>query len=141
RARPHPAGERGAVAAGRRAVQPGDRGAAGAERGDRQEPSARPLPQAGGDRPVGGDRRGPARGAVPVTAPPLELLASRGTDLLVRVVTVACAARELPELAGELAGLVVRSAEALAFCDVYVLDEDERALEGPSGPPVPLGDG
>lgn len=76
-----------------------------------------------------------------MTAPPLELLAARGTDLLLRVVAVACAARELPQLAEELAGLVVRSAEALTFCDVYVLDADDRALEAPGRPRVPLGDG
>ncbi|MFA1545717.1 sensor histidine kinase [Actinomadura chokoriensis] len=71
---------------------------------------------------------------------PLELLAGRGTDLLVRVVAAACSDRELPRMAEELAGLVVRSARALTFCDVYVLDEEERALEW-SGPPVPLGEG
>ncbi|MFB4311764.1 sensor histidine kinase [Actinomadura sp. GTD37] len=71
---------------------------------------------------------------------PLELLAGRGSDLLVRVVAAACSDRELPRMAEELAGLVVRSARALTFCDVYVLDEDERALEW-SGPPVPLGEG
>ncbi|WP_433226644.1 GAF domain-containing sensor histidine kinase [Actinomadura formosensis] len=71
---------------------------------------------------------------------PLELLAGRGTDLLVRVVAAACSDRELPRMAEELAGLVVRSARALTFCDVYVLDEEERALEWP-GPPVPLGEG
>lgn len=71
---------------------------------------------------------------------PLELLAARGADLLARVVAVACSDRELPGLADDLAGLVVRSARALTFCDVYVLDEDERALEW-SGPPVPLGEG
>ncbi|TDE19244.1 GAF domain-containing sensor histidine kinase [Actinomadura sp. 6K520] len=73
-------------------------------------------------------------------AGPLELLAGRGTDLLVRVVAVACSARELPRMAEELAGLVVRSARALTFCDVYVLAEDERVLEW-AGPPVPLGEG
>ncbi|MFC5750007.1 sensor histidine kinase [Actinomadura rugatobispora] len=72
---------------------------------------------------------------------PLELLAGRGRDLLVRIVTVACSDRALPEMAAELAGLVVRSSRELAFCDVYVLDEDERALRGPGGPPVPLGEG
>ncbi|MFF5261033.1 histidine kinase [Actinomadura viridis] len=72
---------------------------------------------------------------------PLEVLAGGGHDLLVRIVAVACSDRSLPELAGELAGLVVRSGRALAFCDVYVLDEDERALETPGGPPVPLGEG
>ncbi len=61
-------------------------------------------------------------------------------DLLVRVVAVACSDRELPRMADELACLVVRSARALTFCDVYVLDEEERALEW-SGPPVPLGEG
>lgn len=71
---------------------------------------------------------------------PLELLAGRGTDLLVRIAAVACSDRELPRLAQELACLVVRSARALTFCDVYVLDEEERALEW-SGPPVPLGEG
>ncbi|WP_255205345.1 hypothetical protein [Actinomadura sp. BRA 177] len=71
---------------------------------------------------------------------PLELLAGRGEDLLVRVVAVACSDRELPRMADELACLVVRSARALTFCDVYVLDEEERALEW-SGPPVPLGEG
>ncbi|MBX6766514.1 MAG: sensor histidine kinase [Actinomadura rubrobrunea] len=75
-----------------------------------------------------------------MNAPPLELLAARGTDLLVRVVAVACAARELPQLAEELAGLVVRCAEELTFCDVYVLDDDGRVLEAPNRPPVPLGD-
>ncbi|GAA3926041.1 GAF domain-containing sensor histidine kinase [Actinomadura viridis] len=72
---------------------------------------------------------------------PLQVLAGGGHDLLVRIVAVACSDRSLPELAGELAGLVVRSGRALAFCDVYVLDEDERALEAPGGPPVPLGEG
>ncbi|MFE9102939.1 sensor histidine kinase [Actinomadura geliboluensis] len=71
---------------------------------------------------------------------PLELLAARGTDMLVRVVAAACSDRELPRMADELACLVVRSARALTFCDVYVLDEEERALEW-SGPPVPLGEG
>ncbi|TDD79805.1 GAF domain-containing sensor histidine kinase [Actinomadura rubrisoli] len=73
-------------------------------------------------------------------AGPAELLAGRGNDLLVRIVAVACSARELPRMAEDLAGLVVRSARALTFCDVYVLDEDERAMEW-SGPPVPLGEG
>ncbi|MFG2088238.1 MULTISPECIES: GAF domain-containing sensor histidine kinase [unclassified Spirillospora] len=73
-------------------------------------------------------------------AGPLELLAGRGNDLLVRIVAVACSDRELPRMAEELAGLVVRSARALTFCDVYVLAEDERVLEW-SGPPVPLGAG
>ena len=73
-------------------------------------------------------------------AQPLELLAGRGTDLLVRIVAAACSARELPRMAEELAGVVVRSARALTFCDVYVLAEDERVLEW-SGPPVPLGEG
>ncbi|WP_433335835.1 ATP-binding protein [Spirillospora sp. CA-294931] len=72
---------------------------------------------------------------------PLELLAGHGHDLLVRVVSVACSERELPGMADDLAGLVVRSAKALTFCDVYVLDEDERALEGSGGPSVPLGEG
>ncbi|OLT15157.1 two-component sensor histidine kinase [Actinomadura sp. CNU-125] len=67
-------------------------------------------------------------------------LAGRGTDLLVRIVRVACSDRELPQLADELAGLVVRSARALTFCDVYVLDDDRRVLEW-AGPPVPLGEG
>ncbi|GAA1854414.1 GAF domain-containing sensor histidine kinase [Actinomadura bangladeshensis] len=71
---------------------------------------------------------------------PLELLADRGSDLLVRIAAVACSDRELPRMAQELACLVVRSARALTFCDVYVLDEEERALEW-SGPPVPLGEG
>lgn len=71
---------------------------------------------------------------------PLELLAARGTDMLVRVVAAACSDRELPRMADELACLVVRSARALTFCDVYVLDEEERALEW-AGPPVPLGEG
>ncbi|WP_067485140.1 GAF domain-containing sensor histidine kinase [Actinomadura hibisca] len=75
-----------------------------------------------------------------MTPAALELLAGRGPDLLLRVITVACADRELPRLAEELAGLVVRSAERLVFCDVYVLDEDERALAG-TGPPVALGEG
>ncbi|MFI0448688.1 histidine kinase [Actinomadura sp. 6N118] len=79
---------------------------------------------------------GPAAGALS----PLEQLAGRGQDLLIRIVTVACSDRALPEMAEELAGLVVRSAKALTFCDVYVLDEDERALEW-SGPAVPLGEG
>ncbi|SNT58865.1 Signal transduction histidine kinase [Actinomadura meyerae] len=71
---------------------------------------------------------------------PLELLAGRGADLLVRVVAAACSDRELPQMADELACLVVRSARALTFCDVYVLDEEGRALEW-SGQPVPLGEG
>ncbi|MFG2003054.1 histidine kinase [Spirillospora sp. NPDC048911] len=71
---------------------------------------------------------------------PLDQVAGRGQDLLIRIVTVACSDRALPEMAEELAGLVVRSATALTFCDVYVLDEDERALEW-SGPAVPLGEG
>ncbi|TDD90433.1 sensor histidine kinase [Actinomadura darangshiensis] len=72
---------------------------------------------------------------------PLELLAGRGTDLLVRIADVACSGRELPPMAERLAELVVRSARALTFCDVYVLDEEERVLEGPGRPPVPLGEG
>ncbi|MBO2451947.1 sensor histidine kinase [Actinomadura barringtoniae] len=44
-------------------------------------------------------------------------------------------------MADELAGLVVRSAKSLTFCDVYVLDEDERALECSGGPAVRLGEG
>ncbi|ACY97228.1 GAF domain-containing sensor histidine kinase [Thermomonospora curvata] len=72
---------------------------------------------------------------------PLELLAGRGSDLLVRIVTVACSDRVLPDMAVELAGLVVRSAADLPFCDVYVLDEEERALECPGREPVPLGEG
>ncbi|RAY10942.1 sensor histidine kinase [Actinomadura craniellae] len=71
----------------------------------------------------------------------LELLAARGPDLLVRIVTVACSDRALPDLSAELAGLVVRSAAALTFCDVHVLDEDERVLEGGGTGPVPLGEG
>ncbi|WP_396451117.1 sensor histidine kinase [Actinomadura sp.] len=71
---------------------------------------------------------------------PLELIAGRGADLLVRIAAVACSDRELPRMADELACLVVRSARALTFCDVYVLDEEGRALEW-SGPPVPLGEG
>src|SRR5437868_7261029 len=43
-------------------------------------------------------------------------------------------------MAEELAGLVVRSARLLTFCDVYLLAEDGRALEW-SGPPVSLGEG
>jgi signal transduction histidine kinase len=72
--------------------------------------------------------------------PPLELLAGRGSDLLVRVAGVACSDRELPRMAEKLAELVVRSARALTFCDVYVLDEEERVLEW-RGAPVPLGEG
>ncbi|WP_329087764.1 GAF domain-containing sensor histidine kinase [Actinomadura citrea] len=71
---------------------------------------------------------------------PLELLAGRGSDLLVRVAGVACSDRELPRMAEKLAELVVRSARALTFCDVYVLDEEERVLEW-RGAPVPLGEG
>ncbi|WP_433462951.1 GAF domain-containing sensor histidine kinase [Spirillospora sp. CA-128828] len=71
---------------------------------------------------------------------PLELLAGRGSDLLVRVAGVACSDRELPRMAEKLAELVVRSARALTFCDVYVLDDEERVLEW-RGAPVPLGDG
>ncbi|GGQ05782.1 signal transduction histidine kinase [Actinomadura coerulea] len=71
---------------------------------------------------------------------PLELLASRGSDLLVRVAGVACSDRELPRMAEKLAELVVRSARALTFCDVYVLDDEERVLEW-RGAPVPLGEG
>ncbi|GGV06278.1 hypothetical protein GCM10010182_26020 [Actinomadura cremea] len=67
-------------------------------------------------------------------------LAGRGSDLLVRIVGVACSDRELPQLADELAGLVVRSARALTFCDVYVLDDDGRVLES-RGVPVLLGEG
>ncbi|GAA0271405.1 GAF domain-containing sensor histidine kinase [Actinomadura nitritigenes] len=73
-------------------------------------------------------------------ASPAELLAGHGNDLLVRIVAVACSDRELPRMAEELAGLVVRSARALTFCDVYVLDDEERALEW-TGPAVPLGEG
>ncbi|NDU76899.1 sensor histidine kinase [Actinomadura sp. DSM 109109] len=73
-------------------------------------------------------------------ARPLELLAARGSDLLVRVAGVACSDRELPSMADKLAELVVRSARALTFCDVYVLDEEERTLEW-RGAPVPLGEG
>lgn len=69
-----------------------------------------------------------------------DALAGRGSDLLVRIVGVACSDRELPRLADELAGLVVRSARALTFCDVYVLDDDGRFLEC-AGRPVPLGEG
>ncbi|MCP9978593.1 hypothetical protein [Actinomadura madurae] len=71
---------------------------------------------------------------------PLQLLAGRGGDLLVRIAGVACSGRDLPGMAERLAELVVRSAGALTFCDVYVLDDDERVLEWP-GPPVPLGEG
>ncbi|MFI0350543.1 histidine kinase [Actinomadura sp. 9N407] len=72
----------------------------------------------------------------------LELLAGHGRDLLVRIVTVACSDRVLPDMADELAGLVVRSARELAFCDVYLLDGDERALRrSGGGPSVPLGEG
>lgn len=60
--------------------------------------------------------------------------------LLTRIVAVACSDRELPRMAQELAGLVVRSAQDLTFCDVYVLDEDERAMAA-GGEPVPLGEG
>jgi len=70
----------------------------------------------------------------------LELLAGRGSDLLVRIVTVACSDRVLPDMATELAGLVVRSAADVPFCDVYVLDEEGRALECPGRRPVPLGE-
>nr|WP_244994264.1 GAF domain-containing sensor histidine kinase [Actinomadura coerulea] len=68
------------------------------------------------------------------------MLASRGSDLLVRVAGVACSDRELPRMAEKLAELVVRSARALTFCDVYVLDDEERVLEW-RGAPVPLGEG
>nr|WP_244984541.1 GAF domain-containing sensor histidine kinase [Actinomadura citrea] len=68
------------------------------------------------------------------------MLAGRGSDLLVRVAGVACSDRELPRMAENLAELVVRSARALTFCDVYVLDEEERVLEW-RGAPVPLGEG
>ncbi|GAA1573924.1 GAF domain-containing sensor histidine kinase [Actinomadura kijaniata] len=70
----------------------------------------------------------------------LDLLAGRGRDLLVRVVAVACSGRTLPSMAEELAGLVVRSGEALVFCDAYVLDECGRVMEG-AGRAVPLGEG
>ncbi|WP_018656903.1 GAF domain-containing sensor histidine kinase [Actinomadura flavalba] len=70
----------------------------------------------------------------------LGLLADRGSDLLVRVIAVACSDRTLPEMAQEIAGLVVRSAESVTFCDVYVLDDEGRRLES-GGPPVPLGTG
>ncbi|MFB4318019.1 histidine kinase [Actinomadura sp. 21ATH] len=82
--------------------------------------------------------------APPRPGPPgaLDLLAARGHDLLVRIVTAACSDRTLPETADELAGLVVRSAREIAFCDVYLLDGDERALRrSGTGPPVPLGEG
>lgn len=69
------------------------------------------------------------------------MLARRGEDLLVRTISAACSDRRLPELAGELAELVVRSAATLTFCDVYVLDEEERVLQCADRPPVPLGDG
>lgn len=72
---------------------------------------------------------------------PLELLTTRGADLLARVTLVACGERELPELADELAALVVRSAAALTFCAVYVLDDEERMLECTGRAPVPLGEG
>ncbi|QFG20923.1 sensor histidine kinase [Actinomadura sp. WMMB 499] len=68
------------------------------------------------------------------------VLAGRGSDLLVRIIGVACSDRELPQLAEELAGLVVRSARALTFCDVHVLDDDGRFLES-RGRSVPLGEG
>ncbi|MEW2356782.1 GAF domain-containing sensor histidine kinase [Spirillospora sp. NPDC029432] len=72
----------------------------------------------------------------------LEPLAAHGRDLLVRIVAVACSDRTLAEMADELAGLVVRSAREIAFCDVYLLDDDERALRrSGTGPPVPLGEG
>ncbi|MEV0663965.1 histidine kinase [Actinomadura luteofluorescens] len=73
-------------------------------------------------------------------ARPLDLLAGRGSDLLVRVAGAACSDRELPPMAEKLAELVVRSARALTFCDVYVLDDEERVLEW-RGAPVPLGEG
>jgi two-component system NarL family sensor kinase len=82
--------------------------------------------------------RGSARRAPRL--PPAELLEH---DLLVRVVAVACSDRTLPEMADEIAGLVVRSARSLVFCDVHVLDDDGRALtrSGQGGQPVPLGEG
>ncbi|MCP9966105.1 hypothetical protein LUX57_14130 [Actinomadura madurae] len=41
---------------------------------------------------------------------PLQLLAGRGGDLLVRIAGVACSGRDLPGMAERLAELVVRSA-------------------------------
>jgi two-component system NarL family sensor kinase len=71
----------------------------------------------------------------------LALLAERGADLLARTTSVACSGRELPDLADELAGLVVRSASSLTFCHVYVLDEEERILESRGTAPALLGEG
>lgn len=68
-------------------------------------------------------------------------LETLSADLLVRIIGVACADRELPALATELASLVLRSAGSLAFCDVYVLDEEERLLECADRPPMALGEG
>lgn len=76
---------------------------------------------------------------MPTREQALELLAARGPDLLVRTVSAACSDRRLPDLAAELAELVVRSAGALTFCDVHVLDEEDRALECAGREPVPLG--
>lgn len=72
------------------------------------------------------------------TIRPLEALS---TDLLVRIIGVACSDHELPALAAELASLVLRSAQRLTFCDVYILDEEERLLECEGRAPVPLGEG
>ncbi|MGI8332897.1 histidine kinase [Actinomadura scrupuli] len=72
---------------------------------------------------------------------PLDLLTTRSPDLLTRIISVACSDRELPALADDLASLVVRSATGLTFCDVYVLDEEGRALECGGRAPVALGEG
>jgi two-component system NarL family sensor kinase len=68
-------------------------------------------------------------------------LAGLSADLLRRIIAVACADRELPGMAEDLAALILRSAAALAFCDVYVLDEEGRTMVCPGRPPAPLGTG
>lgn len=76
----------------------------------------------------------------------LALLRDREAGLLTRVIGAACSDRELPGLAGDLAGLI-RSATRFAVCDVYVLDEEDRVLEWAGGDPRvagtshPLGEG
>ncbi|GAB3674550.1 GAF domain-containing sensor histidine kinase [Actinocorallia lasiicapitis] len=64
----------------------------------------------------------------------LALLAERDGELLTRVVGAACADRELPELAADIA-VLVRSATRFASCEIYVLDEDGRTLQWTGGDP------
>ena len=126
---PHPARERGAVAAGVRPEQPGDRGQAGDQRGDRQDALPRHLPQARGLRP--GRRRdgGAARRRIPLTADPAgQAGPHRDVQLLNRVIETISAGLDLDVMLQGVTRLVTETT-ATDVCFLHLMDEGGGKLQ------------